>query len=246
MEQILDSPLSNKYFLFWIESFEKLLESGKFGAFKELLQLINKNKYAGIVLTMRDYLIQNFKINFYTELPDNISYIQVDEFNDQEISMIRERFPELNYLLDNSKINHLLRTPYYLDKALRILPVLSGEEALDEKQFKILMWKHIVEDNSTKRGTVFSNICVKRSTEITLFTTYVADEEITRELVRNNILQVDKQADEPSFCPSHDMLEDWALIRYIRKQKSISTSAKEFLLTLGITPSQKRAFRLWM
>ncbi len=246
MEQILDSPLSNKYFLFWIESFEKLLESGKFGAFKELLQLINKNKYAGIVLTMRDYLIQNFKINFYTELPDNISYIQVDEFNDQEISMIRERFPELNSLLDNSKINHLLRTPYYLDKALRILPVLSGEEALDEKQFKILMWKHIVEDNSTKRGTVFSNICVKRSTEITLFTTYVADEEITRELVRDNILQVDKQADEPSFCPSHDMLEDWALIRYIRKQKSISTSAKEFLLTLGITPSQKRAFRLWM
>ncbi|MFC4686964.1 hypothetical protein ACFO4P_08450 [Epilithonimonas pallida] len=246
MEQILDSPLSNKYFLFWIESFEKLLESGKFGAFKELLQLLNKNKHAGVVLTMRDYLIQNFRINFYTELPGNISYLQVDEFDDQEIAMIRERFPELNSLLDNPKINHLLRTPYYLDKALRILPVLSGEEALDEKQFKMLMWKHIVENNSTKRGNVFFDICVKRAIEMTLFTTYAADEEITNELVRDNILQFDNTADEPSFCPSHDMLEDWALIRYIRKQKYQSASAKEFLLKLGVTPSQKRAFRLWM
>jgi hypothetical protein len=44
IEQILASPLSNKYFLIWIESFEKLIESGSSGAFNELLQILEKIK----------------------------------------------------------------------------------------------------------------------------------------------------------------------------------------------------------
>lgn len=246
IEQILESPLSNKYFLIWIESFEKLIESGKSGAFKELLRLLDKNKHVAVVLTIRDYLLQNFRINYYSELPENIAYLQVDEFNEQEIELIRQKMPELSSLLDNPKIHNLLRTPYYLDKAVRIIPELLSEETLDEIQFKRLMWKYIVEDNSTKRGTVFSDICLKRSKEMTLFTTHHGDDEIISDLVRDNILQLDSQADENSFSPSHDILEDWALIRYIRHQKSMVADTKEFLMSLGNTPSMKRAFRLWM
>ncbi len=246
IEQILASPLSNKYFLIWIESFEKLIESGSSGAFNELLQILEKNKNITIVLTIRDYLLQKFKIDYYYELPENIAYFQVGEFNDAEVELIVEKIPDLLPLMENSKIKHLLRTPYYLDKAVRIIPELLSEEHLDELQFKRLMWKYIVEDNQSRRGTVFYEICLKRSREMSLFTTYESDNSVTADLVKDNILQLDDMSDTSAYSPSHDILEDWALIRFIRNQKSEIANSKDFLLSIENTPAMRRAFRLWM
>lgn len=246
IEEILESPLSNKYFLIWIESFEKLVESDHSGAFNELLELIGRNKNISVVLTIRDYLLQKFRIKYYYELPKNIAYINIEEFNDEEIELIREKIPELSPILENPKIKNLLRNPYYLDKAVRIIPELLSEIHLDALQFKRLMWQHIVEDNQTKRGTVFYEICLKRSREMSLFTPYEGEEEVTALLVRDNLLQLDNMSDVKAFSPSHDILEDWALIRFIRNQKSEIGNAKDFLLSIESTPAMRRAFRLWM
>lgn len=246
IKQLMASPLSNKYFLIWIESFEKLIESDYSGAFNELLELISENTKITIILTIRDYLLQKFKINYQFELPQNIAYFQINEFNDEEIELIRTEFPELRTLLDNPKINYLLRNPYYLDKAVRIIPELLREEHLDELQFKRLMWKHIVEKNSVRRGSVFHDICLKRSSEMSLFTKYDLDPEITADLIRDNILQIDNFGDGNTFSPSHDILEDWALVRFIRQQKSEKPNAKAFLLSIKADPAMKRAFRLWL
>ncbi|MCW3167936.1 hypothetical protein OMO38_05285 [Chryseobacterium sp. 09-1422] len=244
--QLMASPLLNKYLLIWIESFEKLIESNFSGAFNELLQLLSGNKNVSIILTIRDYILQKFKINYQFELPESISYFQVNEFNDQEIELIRTEFPELRDLLDNPKIEHLLRNPYYLDKAVRIIPQLLREELLDELQFKRLMWEHIVENNNPKRGTVFLDICLKRSEEMSLFTAYVKDAKITADLVKDNILQIDKFSNGNTFSPSHDILEDWALVRFIRQQKTEAAEAKDFILSIESSPAMKRAFRLWL
>ncbi|WP_157757781.1 nSTAND3 domain-containing NTPase [Elizabethkingia occulta] len=246
IQQLLSSPLSNKYFLIWIESFEKLIESDISGAFNEMLELISKNPNITVILTIRDYLLQKFRINYYYELPENTSYFQVNEFSDQEMELIRENIPDINPLLENPKVNHLLRTPYYMDKAVRIIPQLLDEQKLDELKFKKLMWQHIVENNQTKRGTVFYEICLKRSREMSLFTTYDGDETITADLVRDNILQLDDLSDAGALSPSHDILEDWALIRFIRHQKLEITNSKKFLLSIENTPAMRRAFRLWM
>ncbi len=246
IQQLMASPLSNKYFLIWIESFEKLVESNHSGAFNELLTLIKGNTKITIILTIRDYLLQKFKINFKFELPENTAFFQVNEFNDDEIQIIRTEFPDLNTLLDNRKIEHLLRTPYYLDRAVRIVPELLKEKQLDEVQFKRLMWDHIVEKNNLKRGTVFYDICLKRSREMSLFTFYNEDVELTADLVKDNILQSDNFADGNTFSPSHDILEDWALVRFIRKQKAEAKNAKDFMLSIENAPAMKRAFRLWL
>lgn len=246
IEQLVTSPLSNKYFLVWIESFEKLIESDHSGAFNELLQLLTKNSNITVVLTIRDYLLQKFRINYYYELPENTAYFQVNEFNDQEIELICENIPEITSLFANPKIKYLLCTPYYLDRAVRIIPQLLDEEQLDELKFKRLMWKHIVEKNQTRRGKVFYEICLKRSNEMSLFTTFEGDDDVIADLVRDNILQMDDLSDDNAYSPSHDILEDWALIRYIRNQKSSITDPKEFLLLIENTPAMRRAFRLWM
>jgi len=245
-DQIIGSPLSGKKILVWIESFEKLIESGYEGAFNELLALMKEHRQLAIVLTIRDYLLQKFKITYHYELPEGVVYYPVNEFNSEEIKQVREAIPEIEPLLDNPKIHHLLRTPYYLDKAARIIPQLLKEDQLDEAQFIKLMWEHIVEDGDKRRGTVFSAICLKRAREMSLYTATEESQETVDGLVRDNILQVDQRELANYYSPSHDILEDWALIRFIKQQKRDATDAKSFLATLENSPAIKRAFRLWL
>ena len=54
---ILDISLSSQRLIIWIESFEKLIESGFDGAVKELLSLVNTHKHIQMLITIRDYTI---------------------------------------------------------------------------------------------------------------------------------------------------------------------------------------------
>ncbi|WP_454045025.1 hypothetical protein [Chryseobacterium sp. Marseille-Q8038] len=246
IQQIVGSPLSARNVLIWIESFEKLIESEFSGAFNELLQIMKSNQRIILLITVREYLLQRFRINFCFELPKNTTYLEVNDFNDAEMELVREAIPQLTTLLENPKINHLLHNPYYLDKAVRIIPFLESEQQLDEVKFKKLMWQHIVENGSATRGTVFYEICVKRSREMSLYTDYSGNEEVISQLVRDNIIQTNDKGITHEYSPSHDILEDWALIRFISGQKQLIPDAKTFLESMETTPAMKRAFRLWM
>lgn len=246
IDQIIGSPLSGKRVLVWIESFEKLIESGYDGAFNELLGLTKKHPQLSVVITLRDYLLQKFKIVYQFELPENSAYYAVSEFNDDEIAEVSKAIPDLVPLLENHKVNHLLRTPYYLDKAARIIPELLKEAQLDEQNFKKLMWQHIIEVGNTQRGVAFSAICLKRAREMSLFTTSAQPENVIQDLVRDNLLQVENSELGDRYSPSHDILEDWALVRFIKQLQRDATDSKDFLLKLETSPAIRRAFRLWL
>ncbi len=246
IQQIVDSPLSARNVLIWIESFEKLIESEFSGSFNELLQIMKSNKRIILLITVREYLLQRFRIHFYFELPKNNTYLEVNDFNDGEIQLVQDAIPQLKTLLENPKIKHLLHNPYYLDKAVRIIPFLESEQQLDEIKFKKLMWQHIVENGNTARGAVFYEICVKRSQEMRLFTDFSGSEDTISELLRDNIIQQNDIGINVEYSPSHDILEDWALIRFISEQKKLMPDSRTFLESLENNPAMKRAFRLWM
>ncbi|MEO5909617.1 MAG: AAA family ATPase, partial [Pelobium sp.] len=246
IDQIIGSPLSGKRVLIWIESFEKLIESGYDGSVNELLGLLKKHPQLSIVITLRDYLLQKFKVIYQFELPEDSTYYAVSEFNDEEIAKVQEAIPDLIPLLENRKINHLLRTPYYLDKAARIIPELLKESQLDEQNFKKLMWQHIIEAGDAHRGATFSAICLKRAREMSLFTRSEQSDNIIQDLVRDNILQVENSDLADRYSPSHDILEDWALVRFIKQLHRDATDPKDFLSKLETSPAIRRAFRLWL
>ncbi|HEX7754960.1 MAG TPA: hypothetical protein VF421_06445 [Niabella sp.] len=246
LNQIIGSPLSGRRVLIWIESFEKLVESGFEGAFNELLVLVRKYQQLSVIITIRDYLLQKFKITYHYELPENIFYHQVDAFNEEEIARVSKAIPAIKPLLNNAKIHHLLRTPYYLDKAARIIPQLLKEDQLDEAQFQKLMWEHIVEAGDKKRGEAFSVICLNRAREMSLYTASKEPQDILNRLVGDNILKVEQVELTNYYSPSHDILEDWVLVRYIKQQKRNATDGRNFLSVLENGPAIKRAFRLWL
>lgn len=245
IQQILESPLAGKRVVFWIESFEKLAESGFGGAFTELLALVKKSSRIGMVVTIRDYMLQKFKIFYNHEFPGSDLFYQISEFNEQEMRQIEESLPKIRLLLKNQKLTHLLRTPYYLDKALRIYPMVKDAESLDEAGFKKLMWEEIIEAGDSKRGAAFDAIALKRAKAMELYTFYEPDHN-TQALVKDNIIYVEPGELQNRFSPSHDILEDWALVRYIKQQRQNAESEEDFLSGLDSSPAVRRAFRLWL
>jgi hypothetical protein len=245
VNQIIGSSLSRRKIVFWIESFEKLVEAGFGGAFGELLSLIKTNRRLSLVVTIRSFFLQKFKIFFQFELPSVDGFYQVQDFSDEEISQIRHEIPDLEPLLDNPKLKHLLHTPYYLDKAVRIYPQLLKVDNLDEIEFKRLMWEEIVEAGDRNRGITFASIALNRARSMELFTFHEPD-NVTDALISDNILQVEQSELRNRFSPSHDIVEDWALIRYIKQQKQEAETSQLFLEKLDTGPAIRRAFRLWL
>lgn len=246
LADIIASPLSGNRVVIWIESFEKLIESGFDGAIKELLSFIRERRHVQLLVTIRDYTLQKFKVNYRFELPEGNIYYQLKDFSEHEMVMVTQAIPEILPLLKNQKIQHLLQTPYYLDKALRILPELLKIDQLDETAFKRLMWEHIVEAAKSERGSVFSAICLKRAQEMSLFTTYNESTEVIKELVSDNILQKEVSELGNRYSPAHDILEDWALIRYIKLKQLAAESPVSFIMAVDNSPAFARAFRLWL
>lgn len=246
MEGILNSPLSGNKVVIWVESFEKLIESGYSGAFKEILKFVETRTHVKILVTIRDYLLQKLKITYRFELPAGEIYYALDVLSEQEINSVRYQMPEIGPLLDKPELQELLRIPYYLDKAARIIPELLGVNELDEIKFKLLMWEHIVEAGNRERGAVFSAICLKRAKELSLFTSTQEPAAVVAELVKDNILQEKSTDTGYGYSPSHDILEDWALIHYIGQRRDDAASPMDFIRSLEQSPAVTRAFRLWL
>ncbi len=246
LAKIIASPLSGDRVIIWIESFEKLIESGFDDAIKELLFFVNSFKHVQLLVTIRDYTLQKFKINYRFELPNGNIYHELKDFSDQEMDMLGKAIPEILPLLGNTRIKRFLRTPYYLDKAVRIIPELLKVAQLDEFTFKRLMWEYIVEAGNEERGKIFSAICLKRASEMSLFTSSTEPIKLIMELVGDNILQKEESDLGNRYSPSHDILEDWMLVRYIKQRYNESENELSFIISLNNSPAFLRGFRLWL
>lgn len=245
-EALISSVHFNRKKLFWIESIEKLLETGKIEAFIELLSLANSNTEIKILVTIRSYMLQQFKLRFAWNFPAEKVFFEIPLLSEAEMELIHKAYPELQQLLTNQKLKYLLQIPFYLKYAVDILPVLKEAGDLDEEKFKKIMWDNIIDANTSIRGSIFEEVAVKRAKEMALYVKTTADPAIIRALYENNLLSIEQKDPAEKYAPSHDVLEDWALMRYIKRHKKDSSSPKEFLVAIGTEPSIRRAFRLWL
>jgi len=246
LDEIINSPLLGKNVLIWIESFEKLMEGGSKAAFTELLSYLEKFRNLYLMVTLRDFVLQDFKIFYFDIVPSKDIYFRIAEFNKTEMDSILSSVPEISQLLANPALSELLKNPYYLDKATRIYPHLGNIKDLDLVKFKKLMWRYVIEDGEPERGEVFYKIAIKRANEMSLFTSIDGDIKTIQSLVKDNVLIEEDDELGNRYAPSHDILEDWALIRMVKTEYRSVSVPRELLSKLGSSPPIKRAFRFWI
>jgi len=233
--------------LFWIESAEKLLETGRTEAFLELLSLAHKSDQLHIVVTVRNYLLQQFKLQFaYKMQKEEMVDIPIPLLTETEQKAIAEKYPGINKLMGNTKVRELVNVPFYLRYAVAILPILEESDDLDEMNFKLIMWEQIIEAGAKQRGQVFEALAVKRAKEMSLYTDFDAELPTIAELLADNLVLKEQDQLGERFTPSHDILEDWALVRFVMREKKAHASPKDFFAAIGNEPAMRRAYRLWL
>lgn len=244
------SLLQNKIII--IDSGEKLLEGDPDSSFKQLLELIKENTDLKMLVTSRSYavniIVQKYSIS-------NLNLIEIPTLSDIELQTINNNFPQINKLLDNKEVKEILRSPKYLEFALNAIDKSEFQSNnISLTEFKDKLWFQIIENGNVvksgiarKREKTFSHIAIGRAINMGLF--FQPDDNVIEYDAVDALLNDDvisKNGIKYEFTPSHDILEDWALIRHISLVNTSLAVGETLFEKLGNQPALRRAFRLWI
>ncbi|UZO79849.1 ATP-binding protein [Aquimarina sp. ERC-38] len=237
-----------------IDSAEKLLEAQPDSAFKQLLSIISENKGIKLLMTCRSYAVNVIKQKFGIN-SKKINVVEIPLLDDDEIESVKNEFPQLTNFLLNDKISEVLKSPKYLDFTISAIKENDNiSDNINYSEFKEILWNEVIENSTVtknglprKRGITFSHIAVGRAINMRLFFE-PEDDKINYEAIEllesDNIIV--RNNNKFQFSPSHDILEDWALVKHIASIENKLSNKAELFNKLGNQPALRRAFRLWV
>ncbi len=238
--------------IIYIDSLEKLLENADPGsAFAQLFSFAIEQKIQ-IIATCRSYAVDLLVTKFDLDRP-MLQVIDIPSLDDQELQQVCTQFPILDAALANKYIRELLRSPKYLDFTIKTLSDHSldfGNTSLHD--FKEMLWNHLVCNSGHragglpgKRAEAFMHIALNRARAMTLFTSPGTSPADAVEVLEHDDI-IFQDGNSGRYAPSHDILEDWALTRYVADQFEERRPPAAFFTAIGNEPAIRRAFRLWM
>lgn len=233
--------------LIYIDSFEKLLE-GQAEAFQELISELKENSNIKIIVSCRDYAIETLKFKFSIDKCKNIN---VPELIDDEIKYFVENIPTLQQIVSNNNLIEILRVPKYLSLAERLIQKSTNDfSKISVITFKKELWEHIIQNKTvtadsinTRREIAFIALTVKRAKELSILTNVNDIDQLAIQQLSNEGVLFGESG---LYAPSHDIFEDWGLVKYFDKYKIENSNTLEFYKNLGNEPAIRRGFRLWI
>ncbi|AKB19982.1 hypothetical protein [Methanosarcina sp. WWM596] len=155
---------------------------------------------------------------------------------------------------NNQSLKPLLKCPFYADLAFRVARTGKKFSIGDgEKEFQSAVWREVISKESERlngmplrRQQTFIEVSVRRAKRMVYSIPSIGlDSEALLKLEEDNLIQRD--AANNLVSPAHDVLEDWALERYIDTKFQDSTgNINVFLNAIGCEPAMNRAFRIWL
>lgn len=237
-----------------VESVERLLEASVRGAFADLLNLAQRDRSLGLLLTCRDYSLETVSSALLGQTGLGFKVIEVPPLAEEELDQAVAAVPALANALKHKDLKRLLRSPYLLDKAARMDWSGTGGFPTNEREFRRRCWGEVIRRNAAaadgmpqRRERVFEEVALRRARQLRPF---VAIEDLDAgalEALRNDGLIVASPEASSMAAPSHDVLEDWAIIqwlgqRWVLHEKAAGPLAED----VGGYPAVRRAYRKWL
>lgn len=238
--------------IIFVDSLEKLLEADPECAFKQLLALLQEHPEIKIITSSRKYAIDLITLKF--GIDKNVtSIVDIPTLDEAELKLVSEKFPQLNSVLKNDKVKKLLQSPKYLDFSILAISKTNDDYAnVSLTEFKDKLWNSLVVDSTNtknglpiKREEAFKEIAVKRAKEMKLFTKPDKSDAEAIVCLENDEI-VFQENNNRKYSPTHDILEDWALVKYVSSKFEDFPDPKDLFVNLGNEPAIRRAFRLWV
>ncbi len=220
-----------------IDSAEKLLDLNNTDPFKKFLYILIRNNWK-IIFTTRDNYIDTLNTDFfeiYNIDPVNIALQNLDKNQLQDLSK-KYSFQ----LPKDDKLFELIKNPFYLSEYLKYYKV---EEELDYKGFKSKLWKKNITKNSPPRSECFQNIAFLKSNARSFFVTPHCESSVLNELIKDGVLGYEE---DKGYFITHDIYEEWALEKIIKKEFSKKDDNQVFFNEIGQSLPIRRSFRNWI
>jgi hypothetical protein len=178
--------------------------------------------------------------------------LTIPDFSISELDAVKNRFPGLIDLINNPKLESIIKKPFYLNIAIRVLNGFKGG-SLDLPTFK----KHLLEQGIQKKGDSLAGVSAKR---LTVFSQIVFDrakskmqfasvkgegkEEIVAGLLADNLL-VEGTA-HGQYAPAHDIFEDIVIDHYFDElYLTHNNDVVSFIQAVEPFPVLRRGIRWW-
>jgi hypothetical protein len=212
--------------LLFIDGAERLFELSHLEAFRQFLEQLKDDSSWTVVITCRESSAQELTEHLLGQWGAPSTVVQVPLLSSSELAWIKEQMAHLIPLLDNPRLERLLRNLFILSLAWKAFPSSVSSESIaniDERQFKTIVWRDYVERASQKQGGLrlkrrssLLAISVQRARRMSSFVSAAdCDAEAVQALVADGILVESKVG---GYAPAHDVLEDWAVSRFIDQQ----------------------------
>lgn len=237
-----------------IESVERLLEKPTRDAFSDLLTLAQGDDGFGILMTCRDYSVEQVQASFLQAAGIAYAVIEVPPLDDSELQEIQAAFPSLAVPLANPALREILRNPYFIDKALQI-PWDAGRPLPEnERDFRAVFWRQIVRADQNPadgmprlRELTLQELAVLRARALSDYVPATGLNAAAIALLKRDSLVVSPDANALLVATAHDVLEDWAILRWIEEQHLTDERAfKALSSAIGPHPAVRRSYRKWV
>lgn len=236
-----------------VESVERLLEKTTRDAFADLMTLAADDGSLRILLTCRDYSVEQVRTSFLKPHRINHTVVRVPPLDDTELTEAEVACPALAIPLKCPALRDLLRNPFLLDKAIGI--PWSSEKPLPEteRDFRALFWREIVRggDRVTPamgrpREEVLQTIAVRRARALSAHVPATGLDTAAVESLRGHSL-INSSDDNPLLvATAHDVIEDWAILQWIEEKHLSEASFNTLSSTIGTHPAVRRSYRKWV
>lgn len=237
-----------------IESVERLLEKPTRDAFSDLMTLAQNDDGLGILMTCRDYSVEQVQASFLQAAGIDYTVIEVPPLDETELQEIQTAFPSLAVPLANPALREILRNPYFIDKALQI-PWDAGRPLPEsERDFRAVFWRQIVRDDQNPangmprlREEVLQELSVRRARALSDYVHATGLNAAAIARLKQDSLVVSPNTNDLLVATAHDVLEDWAILKWIEEQHlTDETSFQALSSAIGSYPAIRRSYRKWV
>ncbi|CAM2160217.1 ATP-binding protein [Paraburkholderia tropica] len=238
----------------FIESVERLLEKPTRDAFSDLMTLAQGDDGLGIIMTCRDYSVEQVQASFLRPAGIDHAVIKVPPLDDTELQEIQAAFPSLAVPLANTALRDILRNPYFTDKALQI-PWDAGRPLPEnDRDFRAVFWRQIVRADQNPadgmprlREEAIQELAVRRARALSDYVPATGLNAAAIVLLKQDSLVVSPDSNALLVATAHDVLEDWAILQWIEEQHlTDETSFNSLSSAIGPHPAVRRSYRKWV
>ncbi|MHB1068792.1 MAG: nSTAND1 domain-containing NTPase, partial [Gemmatimonadaceae bacterium] len=239
--------------VFLVESVERLLEKATRDAFSDLMAQAADDSGLRILLTCRDYSVEQVRASFLHPARINHSVVRIPPLDDAELAQVEAAIPALAMPLKNRALRQILCNPFFLDKACDITWSAQKPVPESEREFRARFWREIVRADhrvpagmARRREEVFQEVAVRRARALSAHVVCNDVDPVVIEFLRRDSLISSPDGSPQLVATSHDVLEDWAILHWLEEQHLGETSFNALSAAIGTHPAVRRSYRKWV